>query len=340
MANWETKKIDEIVRNIKDEELVLPVIQRELVWSKDKIIALFQTLFMQNSFGGIMTARDPYRESNNRKPLFDYRKFENDYITGNNYFSDKKEFRGKDIVYVIDGQQRLSAFYIGLTGSYDGETLFFDLLGEYDNNEFRFAFSRKEKKLPSETFDTSDDKKRKTVWESVPSLFEQVRDGNDSFQIKERICGKYSQLDEDQRNTILKNITRFQSVISGQQCVGLCEVAVDRNNSVISNRLRIVRLFQRLNQGGTILSGIELMRSVLKAYDPSHQVFLLKVGKEYEDLDLNQDALMRFIFLLQDEPQKDIDEITEKDSVFIDAQQDRIFSCLDAMRNFLKRIRE
>jgi hypothetical protein len=33
MANWTNLSVKETIRKIKDEEIVLPVIQRRLVWS-------------------------------------------------------------------------------------------------------------------------------------------------------------------------------------------------------------------------------------------------------------------------------------------------------------------
>lgn len=336
MAKWEAKPVSDVVRMMQEGKLVLPVIQRELVWSKDKIVALFQTLLMQDSFGGIMTVRDPRKE--NREPLFEYRAFEKNYVTGNEYFSKKFQFHGEDIVYVIDGQQRLSAFLIGLTGSYDYEDLFFDILGDHDHNEFDFAFAKSAEKLPKETHDLSGDKIRKTLWISVRALFDWIKDGRDVYGIRDDIFEENNWLDNEQKDGMSKNISTFQSVIFIQTCVGLSEVVVNMHKPPVFNRLRIVRLFQKLNQGGTILSGIELMRSVLKAYDAAHEPFLAEVGKKYNDLDMDQDTIMRLVFLLQDEPQKDIDAITEADSKFISINKERIFACLDATRKFLERI--
>ena len=43
----------EIVGRIGDGKVVLPVIQRRLVWETDKMEALFDSLFQQNAFGSI-----------------------------------------------------------------------------------------------------------------------------------------------------------------------------------------------------------------------------------------------------------------------------------------------
>jgi len=41
MANWEDLRIMDVIEKIQKEEIVLPVIQRELVWDEEKIILLF-----------------------------------------------------------------------------------------------------------------------------------------------------------------------------------------------------------------------------------------------------------------------------------------------------------
>jgi uncharacterized protein with ParB-like and HNH nuclease domain len=36
MANWDSKRIVDVIAEIEDEKFVLPVIQRSLVWTEDK----------------------------------------------------------------------------------------------------------------------------------------------------------------------------------------------------------------------------------------------------------------------------------------------------------------
>ena len=66
MANWESKKVTEIVQAIDEDLIVLPVIQRNLVWDEEKMELLFDSLLKGNSFGGIMALEEKSRS----KPLF------------------------------------------------------------------------------------------------------------------------------------------------------------------------------------------------------------------------------------------------------------------------------
>jgi uncharacterized protein with ParB-like and HNH nuclease domain len=44
MANWTHLSVKNAITKIKDEKIVLPVIQRRLVWSEDKMELLIDSL--------------------------------------------------------------------------------------------------------------------------------------------------------------------------------------------------------------------------------------------------------------------------------------------------------
>lgn len=54
MADWQSKKLKDVISSIRDEEFVLPVIQRRLVWDEDKMELLFNSLLKGYSFGAII----------------------------------------------------------------------------------------------------------------------------------------------------------------------------------------------------------------------------------------------------------------------------------------------
>lgn len=78
MAKWNTISLKEVIKEISSGRIVLPVIQRELVWETEKMTALFETVLKGESFGGIMTVVDPAA----REPLFEFRKFISHYQQG------------------------------------------------------------------------------------------------------------------------------------------------------------------------------------------------------------------------------------------------------------------
>ena len=107
MANWTHLSVKNAMTKISDEEIVLPVIQRRLVWSEDKMELLFDSLLKGNSFGSVICIE----EEKDTKPLFAYRGFTRD---GHAVASKEVDRLAKTQWFIIDGQQRLQSFYIGL----------------------------------------------------------------------------------------------------------------------------------------------------------------------------------------------------------------------------------
>ncbi|MCY4259648.1 MAG: DUF262 domain-containing protein [Rhodobacteraceae bacterium] len=102
--------LDKIVSN----EYVLPAIQREFVWSPDQICRLFDSVMQGYPFGEFLFWRiKPERSADYR-----YYGFVLDYHQKNNpHCPDLGELPNRQITAVLDGQQRLTAFNIGLRGS-------------------------------------------------------------------------------------------------------------------------------------------------------------------------------------------------------------------------------
>jgi len=114
MAIWKTYRIADIVAEISDNKFVLPVIQRPLVWTEEKMELLFDTLLKGDSFGGVMVIE----EEKDSKPLFSYRPFsKNGDLIPSIQIDKLTQLQN----FVIDGQQRLQSFYIGLKGSINGK---------------------------------------------------------------------------------------------------------------------------------------------------------------------------------------------------------------------------
>ena len=185
MANWKAFRVSDVVSEISEEKYVLPVIQRELVWTEEKMELLFDSLLKGNSFGGIIVIE----EDKDTKPLFASRIFSRD---GNQLPSQNIEQLSKTQYFVIDGQQRLQSFYIGLKGTFHGKTLFFDLFSDY-KDEFDFQFSQEESILPKATKEDRPIKECK--WYNVKDLFSNLKETNDEDQVAEDIIYSYKILE-------------------------------------------------------------------------------------------------------------------------------------------------
>jgi hypothetical protein len=336
LANWTSLKIVDCIDKIEKEELILPVVQRDFVWQSEKIELLFDTLLKGDSFGGIMTIKD----LKGKKPIFSYRNFIKDYKKGFNQLSKEVEQLKQNISYVVDGQQRLSAFYIGIQGTYNNKQLYFDLLSEIEHKNFNFKFAQNEtsKELKGEIDNFDGSSKNKTFWYTINNLYKKIEEcGADYHTVFDDIIDeneKYN-FDEKELERIKRNIENLTNQIFNFQNIGICEVRLDKKYDEIANRIRVVELFRRLNQGGTKLDGLELMASKLKGYNPEHEKFLQEI-EEFNDISFGKDEVIKLIFILQDDHKKTVANITKEDSDFIGSKQDRIKSALKGTKLFLE----
>ncbi|MGB3479847.1 MAG: DUF262 domain-containing protein [bacterium] len=326
MANWESYSVADVVQKIKDDMIVLPVIQRKLVWDEEKMELLFDTLLKRNSFGGIMALE----EEKNSNPLFAFRRFT---IDGSLVMSEYVERLPQSHSLIIDGQQRFQAFYIGLTGSINGKSLFFDLFSDYRSLEFDFRFTNDITKLPTQNGEK--DYIKQCLWHRVPDLYKRLQLSNDQYQVSDEVIKEKQIEDPNLQKTVQINIGYFYQNIFGGKHVGIAKVDVNKTLNEISNRQRIVELFRRLNDGGTKLSAFDLMASILKGFEWKMEAFLHEVLQDYQDIGLTQDNLIKLIFLLRDDHAKEMSHIAAEDAQFAVDNKERIRGALKAMRDFL-----
>ena len=99
---------------IVDKEYILPDIQRRFVWSRNRIERLFDSIMMGYPLGNLLL----WEIEGEKKHDLKFYEFINEYYDGMNQENpDFKKFKGSKFA-VIDGQQRLTALYIGFKGAY------------------------------------------------------------------------------------------------------------------------------------------------------------------------------------------------------------------------------
>jgi uncharacterized protein with ParB-like and HNH nuclease domain len=334
MAIWKTLRITEIITEILEEKYVLPVIQRSLVWTEDKMELLFDTLLKGDSFGGIMVIE----EEKDSKPLFNYRPFTRD----GNFIETRQVDKLPQLQnFVIDGQQRLQTFYIGLKGSFKGKVLYFDLFSDF-NNEFEFKFENDIQKLPKQSRDNNDRIIPEHNWYLATGLLKRLKDTNDEDQVAAEILSHQKITEETKKTYVIKNIKAFYKNIITAETLGISKVVINRflpgrdeKQSAADNRQRIVELFRRLNDGGTRLSPFDLVASILKGFSWEMEGFLRETLENNEDIGLSQDNLIKLIFILQDNPIKEMGSIESSDAEFAIENRERIQAALKGLKDFL-----
>lgn len=327
MAIWKSYRITDAINEIADQKFVLPVIQRRFVWEEEKIVLLFDTLLKGDSFGGIMVIE----EDNDTKPLFTYRPFTDD---GGNIDSREIDRLNQQQFFVIDGQQRLQSFYIGLKGSINGRVMYFDLFSDY-KTEFEFKFENKESKLPKQSKDNGGRQLSEHNWYLATNLLTRLKETNDEDQVADEIIASQKISDDIKKTHIKKNIKAFYKNVITAESLGIAKVIINKSLDETDNRQRIVELFRRLNDGGTKLSSFDLVASILKGFAWEMEGFLDETLDNYEEIGLSQDNLIKLIFLLQDNHIKEMASIEAKDADFAINKKVRIEKTLKSLKGFL-----
>lgn len=328
MAIWKTYRIADVITEIDEEKFVLPVIQRSLVWEEDKMELLFDTLLKGDSFGGIMVIE----EEKDTKPLFSYRPFTKD---GNFIPSREVEKLKQQQFFVIDGQQRLQTFYIGLKGSINGKVLYFDLFSD-SNLEYVFKFEKDENKLPKISKENIDRKIKEHFWYPAKALLEKLKNTGKYKQVVKEIIDTHQITDNLKKDHIEENILSFYENVLNSETLGISKVVINKSLPEIENRQRIVELFRRLNDGGTRLSPFDLVASILKGFSWEMEGFLQEMLEKHHDIGLTQDNLIKLIFLLQDNHSKEMASIEASDAEFAIKNRERIKATIKALKDFLE----
>ncbi|MDR2594515.1 MAG: DUF262 domain-containing protein [Fibromonadaceae bacterium] len=330
MANWDSKRIADAIAEIEDEKFVLPVIQRELVWTEEKMELLFDTLLKGDSFGGIIVIE----EEKDKPPLFSYRPFIKDAKDGESNQS-RIDSLPQNQLFVIDGQQRLQSFYIGLNGSFNGKILYFDLFSDYYNSEYEFKFENDETKLPKQSKDNLERPIKNHFWYPAKNLLIKLKEGRPNQVVKE-IIETANINDDKEEECIRENVLSFSDSILNKLAIGISKVKVDKTLPEEKNRQRIVEMFKRLNDGGTRLLAFDLVAAKLKGYEWEMEGFLREMQEEYQNIGLDQDNLVKLIFLLQDNYDKEMAAIEKTDAEFAIHSRTKIEATLKALKDFLK----
>ena len=327
MAHWNDFNINDVITMIESREIMLPVIQRRIEWDEEQMTLLFDSLFRQNSFGSVICIE----ECRGDKPLFACRYFSSDGTPVQSRELDKLD---RNMLLVIDGQQRLQSFYIGLRGSYHGETMYYDLMSNYEEMEYDFRFEASQDKLPKTSKSASE--ARAHMWYSVPVLFRKLRSTFNTKLVVKEIIQELGVTDSVQEEFIRENIKDFSERIFTDKSIGISKVAAHMFGSdVFADRARITELFRRLNDGGTRLSSYDLLASSLKCFDYTTEGFIEKIEAEDSSIGINKDSFINLLLVLLDKPDKSMTDMDDEDAKLITGNRVRIEHTLKVLKWFL-----
>ena len=287
--------LDKIVSN----EYVLPAIQREFVWNPDQICKLFDSLMQGYPFGEFLFWRiEPERSADYR-----YYGFVLDYHQRDNpHCPDLGQLSNRQTTAVLDGQQRLTAFNIGLRGSmavklpykwWSSEDAFpqrflaLDLLApdERDEEGSRFAFDFVE--------ETGLGRNGGRLWFKVSDIVGM----NSGPDMLDWLLAKG--LEREDQGRAYRILDRLYQVVHTEPTVAYYEELNQDIEHVLS-------IFIRRNSGGTTLSYSDLLLSIAtsqwKSLDARKEVHRLvdELNQIGPGLGLTKDFVLKAGLMLTD----------------------------------------
>jgi hypothetical protein len=318
-----SKTIKSMVAEINNEDadgggLWLPNIQREFVWSENQIERLFDSVMRQYPLPSMMIwkTKDEIRN----------RRFISDYVEHINLKTLYRPLNKKPKRLVLDGQQRLQSFFIGLKGSIDGRTLHFNLLsGDTklpEDIRFRFQFiTPKEAKWPWVHLGKIIYSK-KLAGEIVKDILNEVKE----------------KLSDNQLTQVTRNIERAKREFEVAEALLYQNIDGTDDDEKFGFE-DIVEIFIRANSGGTKLSKSDLMFTLLTSDWDTADIKMQEFLSEINSVRFNFDrdfVLKSSLVLLNLGARYEVTKLRDdKLKKKISEQWDKITESIQFVRDFL-----
>jgi len=255
-----------LLNQVADEEIVLPAIQRDFVWSESQTAKLLDSV-MRGYPIGLVLLWETYND-------IQFRPFARDYKSGNLH-AYRDNDGGRRIRVVLDGQQRMQSLYVALHGQREGRSVFLDVLSgqkgdDVEEEQFLFQFLTTEvaSNKNSETEEAITPKDRRDHipywWLSVKDLFsmnarakrELVRD----VAARLDLTDEEGLLLDDNLGAFADVFTRDENILR----VSTIDANLPNDSPYRKTEADVLEIFVRVNREGTALSRSDLIFSMLK----------------------------------------------------------------------------
>lgn len=312
----------EAVKRIIDRSYLLPAIQREFVWSEEQIERLFDSIMRGYPIGSFLF----WKVSRENLKNYQFYEFIKDYHQLKSHNQKATLMGDENITAILDGQQRLTALYIGLKGSYASKVpymhwdnpqafpqkkLYLNLLDEPGEDEemlYQFKFLTDEK---------AQERSEHSYWFPVGKILDFNPDN--PFELHEYLTEN--------------NLT---SKYAGKCLFRLSEVI--NKNAIISYYLeegqeldRVLNIFIRVNSGGTLLSYSDLLLSIATAQwenrDAREEITSLvdEINRLGSGFTFDKDFVLKTCLVLCDKDIKfKVDNFNSRNMLDIENQWDKI----------------
>jgi uncharacterized protein with ParB-like and HNH nuclease domain len=300
MAFVDPITIRDAIENIHKRRYLLPAIQREFVWSTEQIELLFDSLMMGYPINSFLF----WEVEDENIQNYQFYEFLYEYHERDNRHNKKANLKGqKNIIAILDGQQRLTSLYIGFKGTYS-----YKLPHKNWNNDLAFP----ERKLYLNILKQSEDDNRTYDFQFLTDEEAAIRDKNSYWFLVGSILN-YTQLSD-----VMEFITDLsakykgeQSKFAGKTLTQLFQMVhltksinffLEKDESLD----KVLNIFIRVNSGGTILSYSDLLLSIATAQwkekDAREEItsFVDEINNIGNGFNIKNDFILKSCLILSD----------------------------------------
>jgi Protein of unknown function DUF262/Protein of unknown function (DUF1524) len=314
----------------------LPSLQREFVWGTERVCELFDSLMRAYPISSLLTWRVPEAI---REEVEAYR-FLNQGSDFGAHNARERAYGADDLIFVLDGQQRLTSLLIGLKGTYEvrkkyartaeSQRLHLDLLrdGEAadDQGQVWYGFEFRANSTTAS---------RASEWFEVGRILRYDRKLDALLEETKLKLGRHH-LNEHEIDCAIRNLTRLY-------CVVYEEESLTYHTEIKGDQERMLEIFVRANSGGEPLSKSDLLLSNLTVHwkgmnareeikgfvDELNDKINRGLSKKQSKAALSQDFVLKACLVLLDLP------VAYRISSFNKATCDRISECWSELKEAL-----
>ena len=246
--------IRDIIKDINKSHF-LPAIQREFVWKPERIEKLFDSIMGDYPIGSFLFWKLPPEKKNDWAIYEFIRDFD-----GENPHNNPANMNGitRDVLLILDGQQRITSLYIGLRGTYRylyyrwrHTKLYLNLLkkpvpNDENPEELTYQFEFRESSEPGNG--------KKELWYEVGKIL----DYDDAEEAKEALRDAFEGLNEEEVRNANSLVGRLHSRIHTKPTISYYEERTPSYDKVLE-------IFVRANSGGVTLEYSDLLLSTATA---------------------------------------------------------------------------
>ena len=295
--------IKKTIDNIRKKQYVLPAIQREFVWDIMQIERLFDSLMRDYPISTFLF----WKVEKQRIKDFQFYEFLKHYHQKNSRHNSKADLsQEEDVIAVLDGQQRMTSIFIGLTGShatkmpyyswnndkaFPKKHLYLNLLQKSDDIELEYDF----RFLTKEQINNSG----ALFWFEVGKIL----DFTDLSKVMEYLMmnglmdtSKYT---TEQASLALNTLNQLFNVVHQK---GTVSYYLEESEELD----KVLQIFIRINSGGTKLSYSDLLLSIATAQwkekdarEVIHE-FVDDINRIGDGFNFNKDFVLKSCLVLAD----------------------------------------